>query len=63
MMDASRTYGDMVGISFAGRRAVFVSSADKLRALWQDAGDAVTGRMRSGLLDVINPKHLGSFEH
>ena len=62
-MDASRTYGNVVGISFVGRRAVFVSSADKLRALWQDAGDAVTGRIRIGMLDFLNPKRLGSFEH
>ena len=58
-MDASRTYGDLVGITFIGRRAVFVSSADKLRALWQDAGDAVSGRIRVGMLDFLNPKFLG----
>ena len=60
MMDASRTYGSLVGISFIGRRAVFVSSAAKLRALWQDGGDDVSGRIRVGMLDFLNPKFLGT---
>lgn len=60
MIDASRTYGDMVGITLIGRKMVFVSSADKLRSLWQDAGEAVTGRFTIGMLEFLNPKQLGN---
>lgn len=58
LMDGWRTYGDLMGIWVAGHRGLIVSFAEKLRALWQDTGDSISGRVRMGMLDFLNSKSL-----
>lgn len=61
LSDYSIVHGDIYGITFAGRTAVVVSNLKMLKYLWQDLGDAVTGRINIAMLDFINPKQLGKY--
>lgn len=63
LLDLRARFGDAVGLTLFGRRVLILSSAAQLRELWQERGDAVTGRIPFALLRFLNPHQYGTPTH